>query len=130
MEFGRKWIVLVGLFFTLFFPSESVGIRRYETDLFENDFCGHDMSVYSGKCKKIKKCVNLLTEKKVIEVCSFSQEADETLVCCSRDDFYKSRQIFITKIDTICHIFKVLKPTSQVDEQRRAFGLRNVFESI
>lgn len=76
----------------LILPAFSTGIKRYSRDLFENDLCGFDYSVYSGKCKKIKNCVNLLAEKKVIEICSFNGDAaDETLVCCSREDFYKSR---------------------------------------
>lgn len=86
MEFIRLWTL-----FLLFRSAQFTGIKRYSHDLFENDFCGFDTSVYSGKCKKIKNCVNLLTEKKVIEICSFGDAADETLVCCSREDFYKSR---------------------------------------
>lgn len=76
----------------LVFPAYSTGIKRYSVDLFENDYCGFDYSVYNGKCKKVKNCANLFAEKKVIEICSFNGEAaDETLVCCSREDFYKSR---------------------------------------
>lgn len=91
MEFPQCWTVV---FFIpgLFSFSDSVGIRRYESELIENDFCGLDPSVYSGKCKKIRQCVSLLAEKKTIEICGFNGiAADETLVCCSRDDFYKSR---------------------------------------
>lgn len=29
----------------------AVGIRRYHVDLFENDHCGLNPSIYSGKCK-------------------------------------------------------------------------------
>lgn len=86
MEFARLWTILL-----LVLPIYSTGIKRYSRDLSENDICGLEPEVYSGKCKKIKNCVNLLNEKKVIEVCSFGDAADETLVCCSRDDFYKSR---------------------------------------
>jgi Trypsin len=87
MEFVQLWTI-----FVLFLPINCIGIRRYSSDLLENDYCGFDTSVYSGKCKKIKKCVNLLVERKAIEICSFDGQAgDETLVCCSRDDFYKSR---------------------------------------
>lgn len=89
MEFSRLWVILV-----LVVAIESIGIKRYATDLRENDYCGLDFDVYNGKCKKIKKCANLLAEKKVIEVCSFNGDsADETLVCCSREDFYKSRSM-------------------------------------
>lgn len=89
MEFARLWTILV-----LVSPVYSIGIRRYATDLHENDFCGLNKAVYAGKCKKIPKCVNLLVERKSIEVCSFNGYAgDETLVCCSREDFYKSRSI-------------------------------------
>lgn len=88
MEFTRLWTI-----FAIILPINCLGIRRYSTDLLENDYCGFDTSIYSGKCKKIKKCVNLLVERKDIEVCSFNgnMAGDETLVCCSRDDFYKSR---------------------------------------
>lgn len=90
MEFIRLWTIIV-----LVWPAtSSVGIRRYATDLFENDLCGLDPDEYSGKCKKIRKCVNLIAEKRPIEVCSFNGDAaDETLVCCSREDFYKSRSM-------------------------------------
>lgn len=82
------------MIFVLATSVESVGIKRYASDLHENDYCGLDFEVYNGKCKKIKKCANLLVEKKVIEICSFNGvSADETLVCCSRDDFYKSRSM-------------------------------------
>lgn len=94
--FGQLIMKLVGLWTICFLilSVSSVSIRRYSTDLQENDFCGADTSTYNGKCKKIKKCVNLLMEKKVIEICSFNGiAADETLVCCSREDFYKSRTI-------------------------------------
>lgn len=87
MDLTRLCLVLA-----LVIPSNCIGIRRSSRDLLENDYCGIDTSVYSGKCKKIKKCVNLLIERKSIEVCSFDgNTGDETLVCCSRDDFYKSR---------------------------------------
>lgn len=89
MDFFRLWSI-----FALILPVYSAGIKRYSRDLFENDYCGFDRSVYSGKCKKIKNCANLLAEKRVIEVCSFNgHAADDTLVCCSRDDFYKSRSM-------------------------------------
>jgi len=76
------------------FLLDAIGIRRYPIDLYENEFCGLNPEVYSGKCKKLKSCMSLLHEKKDIEVCSFgySNRGDETLVCCSRDDFYKSRK--------------------------------------
>lgn len=89
MEFARLWMILV-----LAIPADSVGIKRYASDLQENDYCGLDFEVYNGKCKKIKKCSNLLAEKKVIEICSFNGvSADESLVCCSPEDFYKSRSM-------------------------------------
>lgn len=89
MKFAGLWTI-----FALVLPIDSIGIKRYYSDLHENDLCGLDTSVYSGKCKKIKTCVNLLVEKKTIEVCAFSRDAaDETLVCCSRHDFYKSRSV-------------------------------------
>lgn len=72
-------------------PAFSVDIRRYPMDLLENEFCGLEKELYSGKCKKIRKCINLLVEEKTLEVCSFGHVPSETLVCCSRDDFYKSR---------------------------------------
>lgn len=91
MEFLRLWTSIV-LTFALFCGTLCLGLKRYENDLLENDVCGLNTEVYSGKCKQIKKCVNLLVEKKVIEVCSFNgKAAEETLVCCSREDFYKSR---------------------------------------
>lgn len=88
---------------------------RYSQDLFENEYCGFDTSGYKGKCKKIKNCVNLLAERKVIEICSFNgQAADETLVCCSREDFYKSRSMnregplnYDTCMDKYKHLRKV-----------------------
>lgn len=90
MEFIRLWTI-----FIVVWPATcSVKIRRYATDLQENDYCGLNVEVYSGKCKPMKKCVNLLAEKKTIEVCSFNGDvAEETLVCCSREDFYKSRSM-------------------------------------
>lgn len=89
MEFFR-----IGTIFGLVLTVYSAGIIRYDGDFFENEYCGSDKSIYKGKCKKIKDCVNLLAEKKVIEVCSFNgRSADETLVCCSREDFYKSRSM-------------------------------------
>lgn len=83
------------MIFSLVSPSIcKTGIRRYETDLLENDYCGLDTSIYSGKCKKINKCVNLLVEQKQIEICSFNgNTGEDALVCCSRDDFYKSTLI-------------------------------------
>lgn len=87
MELFRLWTIIA-----LALPAYSAGIKRYPRDLFENEYCGSDKSVYSGKCKKIKNCVNLLAERRVIEVCSFNgHSAEEALVCCSREDFYKSR---------------------------------------
>lgn len=89
MDFYRLWTILA-----ILSPSIAVGIRRYSTDLLENDVCGFDTSVYFGKCKTIRQCTNLLAEKKSIEVCGFNGvAADETLVCCSREDFYKSRLV-------------------------------------
>lgn len=91
MGFPCLWTI-VFVIFGMFSSTDSVGIRRYESELYENDFCGLDSSVYSGKCKKIKKCVNLLASQKNIEICAFNGiAADETLVCCSREDFYRSR---------------------------------------
>lgn len=87
MNFHRLWTI-----FALVSPSIGSGIRRYSADLLENDVCGYDVSVYHGKCKRIKVCTNLLVAKKTIEICSFDSDApDETLVCCSREDFYMSR---------------------------------------
>lgn len=75
----------------------AIEVRRYPSDLNENDFCGLDKSVYSGKCKKLSKCRNLLAAKKRIEVCSFesvlSSKLGNALVCCSREDFYASRRL-------------------------------------
>lgn len=78
----------------ILYSSHALGIKRYSTDLYENDICGLDPQVYSGKCKRVDKCVNLFIERKDIEVCSFgsSDAGDDTLVCCSREDFYKSRK--------------------------------------
>ncbi|KAG5673169.1 hypothetical protein PVAND_003237 [Polypedilum vanderplanki] len=87
---------LVVTFFSVFnaLTLDAVGIRRYPVDLFENDYCGLNPSVYSGKCKRVTKCINLLVEKKDIEVCSFGESylGEDTLICCSREDFYKSRK--------------------------------------
>jgi hypothetical protein len=89
-------LIFLLAFFSVFnaLSLDAVGIRRYSIDLYENDLCGIDPSTYSGKCKRVSKCINLLAEKKDIEVCSFgeSRRGEDTLVCCSREDFYKSRQ--------------------------------------
>ncbi|CRL01015.1 CLUMA_CG014183, isoform A [Clunio marinus] len=90
MEFARLWFIFVlQNFFVL--DIFSYRIRRYSYDLFENDYCGLDVSVYHGKCKKISQCVNVLVEKRAVEICSFNGiTPQDTLVCCSREDFYKS----------------------------------------
>lgn len=71
-------------------------IQRYDDDLNEEDECGLDASIYSGKCRKSSECVNLFAEQKEngnkIEICSFS-DGGEILVCCSDDDFSKSKRI-------------------------------------
>lgn len=95
---------------------DAVGIRRYPVDLYENEFCGLNPELYSGKCKKLKSCMNLLEEKKDIEVCGFgvSNRGDDTLVCCSRDDFYKSRKHnrnSILDYDTCVNKYKNLRMT-------------------
>lgn len=95
---------------------DAVGIRRYPVDLYENEFCGLNPELYSGKCKKLKSCMNLLEEKKDIEVCGFgfSNRGDDTLVCCSRDDFYKSRKHNkdgILDYDTCANKYKNLRMT-------------------
>lgn len=95
---------------------DAVGIRRYPVDLYENEFCGLNPGLYSGKCKKLKSCMNLLEEKKDIEVCGFgfSNRGDDTLVCCSRDDFYKSRKHNkdgILDYDTCANKYKNLRMT-------------------
>lgn len=96
MDFKVVKLFLIILLISAFncFSLDAVSIRRYPTDLFENDYCGLDPSVYRGKCKKIDKCINLLIEKKEIEICSFGESGngDDSLVCCSRHDFYKSRK--------------------------------------
>lgn len=79
----------VVLIFSLILSTFAVRIRRYRSNLYENDYCG--LSDYSGKCKKLSKCVNLLATKRDVEICSFS--GFQTLVCCSREDFYASRKI-------------------------------------
>lgn len=70
-------------------------IQRYDEDLHEDDECGFDASIYSGKCRKSSECVNLFAEQKEngnkIEICSFNENNDEILVCCSEDDFNKSQ---------------------------------------
>lgn len=129
MEFARLWTIV---FFVLglFFSTGSVGIRRYESDLYENDFCGLDRSVYSGKCKKIKKCVHLLAEKKNIEICAFNgNAADETLVCCSREDFYKSRTLIgegPLDYQTCLEQYKHLRPVVNDEEELSHFTVNGV----
>jgi Trypsin len=81
-------IVLLTVYNIIF----AVGIQRYDRDFEENEYCGLDPTVYNGKCKKITSCMNLLVEKRNIEICSFGKNylGDDTLVCCSREDYYKS----------------------------------------
>jgi hypothetical protein len=75
----------------------AIEVTKYPYELKENDFCGQDKSFYSGKCKKLSKCRNLLVAKKKIEVCSFesvlNNKLSDALVCCSREDFYASRRL-------------------------------------
>lgn len=90
-----KRLTLIGILFISIVAA--IEVRKYPYELNENDFCGLDKSVYSGKCKKLSKCRNLLVAKKGIEVCSYESvlnaKLGEALVCCSREDFYASRRL-------------------------------------
>lgn len=66
-------------------------IQRYDEDLHEEDDCGLDPEIYSGKCRKANECVNLFVENQnKVEICSFS---GDVLICCSDEDFRKSQRI-------------------------------------
>lgn len=68
------------------------GIKKYFFDLPENYYCGSNPKKYSGKCKKFKDCSNVIRNENVLEICKLdTQNPDETLVCCSPDDFYKTQ---------------------------------------
>lgn len=129
MEFPRLRSIVFFILY-LFSTTDSLGIRRYESELYENDFCGLDPSVYSGKCKKIKKCVSLLVEKKDIEICAFNGiAADETLVCCSRKDFYKSRTMIgegPLDYQTCLKQYKHLRPVVSDQEELSHFTVNGV----
>jgi len=111
----------IAIVLTIVGISESLGIRKYDYPLNENDLCGLEPATYSGKCKKVKKCVNLFVEQKEVEICSFQgTRGEETLVCCSREDFYKSRRLnnegpldYDNCLDTFRHLRKVEPIDSQ-----------------
>lgn len=92
-----KLLAIIPLLFLLNSSQTTFGgiIHRYDVDLHEEDECGVDASIYSGKCRKSSECINLFAEQREngnkIEICSFGDE--DTLVCCSDDDFSKSRRI-------------------------------------
>lgn len=92
MGFIRTTILIISIISSLTFASRR--IRRYRNNLYENDYCGFDKSVYSGKCKQLSKCVILTKANRDIEVCSFGGfRGLDTLVCCSREDFFASRRL-------------------------------------
>lgn len=103
----------------------AIEVRRYSYDLNENDYCGLDPYFYSGKCKKLSKCRNLLVAKKRIEICSFgsvlTSKLGNALVCCSREDFYASRRLNgegVLSFDKCKEKYKSIRPTeSQLFEK-------------
>lgn len=113
MDFKRTFLLIISIISSTTIASRS--IRRYQYNLYENDFCGLDQSIYSGKCKKLSNCVILTKEKRDIEVCSFGGfRGIDTIVCCSREDFYASRRLKgdgILNFNQCMHKYKDLRGT-------------------
>lgn len=117
----REGGIIIIIFLLIFSSITSAyrGIRRYQFNLYENDYCGINPSEYSGKCKKLSKCNHLLRTQRDIEICSFrGWRGHETLICCSREDFYASRRINgegILNFNTCIQKYKHLRDTQNDD---------------
>ena len=116
----------VALAFLVTLIVECLEIKKYPYELQENDFCGLDKSVYSGKCKKLTKCRNLIAKRKTIEICSLSglflSKVGDAIVCCSREDFYASRRLSgdsVLDYEKCKQKYKSLRPTKTEESFHR-----------